>query len=172
MAKDITVDTINANTSGVGISCQGRTNGSSLSAGYVGEVLDVTVATSAVSASSSNSYNTVGSLSLTAGVWLITGFATQNRNGATSTTYGYIGVGFGTNNNAGPNLPAAGQQLVIGDGGTNATIRDTWVQNAVTANPIVYNISATTTVYLIALVTPYTGGPVQLGGRMTATRIV
>ena len=117
----------------------------SAQAGSIGEVITATVATgSSISLTSVTSAN-VTNISLTAGDWDVWGCVCFTL-GAT-TTMGYLSCGINTTSATLP-LNNAGVSTRAG-AGTNATI-DVTVDSVLPIAPIRINISATTTVYLVA----------------------
>lgn len=117
----------------------------SAQAGSVGEVITATVvAASAISLTSVTSAN-VTSISLTAGDWDVWGSVAFTL--ASTTTMGYLSGGISTTSATLP-LNNAGVDTQAG-AGTNATI-DVTVDSVLTIMPVRINVSATTTVFLVA----------------------
>lgn len=157
----LAVNTIDSTTT-AGVKIKGRTDGAAATTGYVGQVITATQA--ATNASAGNVYGDVTSISVTAGVWILTGHVRLDRNGATAPCY--LGVGFGTI--SGNNAPDLGE-LVNADFGTGIA-STLWTNFAYPCSPYIYANSATTTVYLKALVNTVSGTQ-QWGGTIRATRI-
>lgn len=138
----------------------GRTNGGAVPAGSIGEKLTATAAPGAVSLVTATSA-TVVSLPLTAGVWSVSGVVNYTPSATTSIS-------------------------VVGQGVSSvaATLgaQDSYVQNANAAEvpgaivitnaapPVIINISAGATYYLVAQAT-FTLSTLTAGGTITATRI-
>ena len=124
---------------------KGTAAADSAQAGSIGEVITATVATgSSISLTSVTSAN-VTSISLTAGDWDVWGAVCFTL--GSTTTMGYLSGGINTTSATLP-LNNAGVWTCNG-AGTNATI-DVTVDPVGTIMPVRINISATTTVYLVA----------------------
>lgn len=132
----------------------GVTDGSSATAGKVGEYLSVTGAATALS-------NTVSanltSLTLTAGDWDITGMALYNPNGSTLTTV-YTGIGTTT-----ANVPAFPNRTIFRSSSP--------FEIDCPAPTVRISLSATTTVYLVANAEFSGGSGVNGTGFLRARRI-
>jgi len=123
-----------ANTAFAGNNIVGRKNGSTISAGFVGERISASL--SNVTLSVSNTVYNAGTLSLTAGVWVV-----------------YGKVSFGT-------AGSTQNQCIAGTGLTSATLNNAQIgidnssgiaaARHVQAAPLYLNISTTTTVYMHA----------------------
>lgn len=79
-----TVDSINEYTATNGVQIRGRTNGTAIPSGYVGEVKQG-ASDAAVSSPGTNTDKTITTLPLTKGVWLITGQVLYDPSGVTLT---------------------------------------------------------------------------------------
>lgn len=124
---------------------KGTAGADSAQAGSVGEVITATVATgSSVSLTTATSAN-ITNISLTAGDWDVWGCVCFTL--ASGTTMGYLSGGINTTSATLP-LNNAGVCTWAG-AGTNAVI-DVTVDSVLSIMPIRINISATTTVYLVA----------------------
>jgi hypothetical protein len=127
----------------------------------IGETLSSAITTSVNAAATSLGVN-ITSITLSAGTWLVTGSATLLINGAT----------FNGDNDFGVNTTSAtvdgasyGYKTMQIPGISSPSSRSSG-----TTVPIQFNLSTTTTVYLIGLCR-YSAGTPQWRGAITATRI-
>jgi len=130
------------------------------SAGFIGEqIKSVTAIGSAVNMSGSTTPTNLTSISLTAGIWDVSGLISINNNGATIvSTQGSV-------NTTSATLGTEGDNSIFGLNGVVGTY-----DGFVVIPPWRLVITATTTVYLIAAVA-YTSGPPKGYGRISATRV-
>jgi hypothetical protein len=127
------------------LATRGTTAADSASAGDVGEVITGSVAAaSAVSLTTVTTAN-VTSISLTAGDWDVRGNVCFTL--ASTTTMGYLSCGINTTSATLPTGPA-GIASIAGNG-TNSTT-DVTLAPSLNIAPVRVNVSATTTVYLVA----------------------
>jgi hypothetical protein len=159
-----TMPTINSTgtlTLGTGIA--GVTSGTAATAGYVGQVISSLIPTgSAVSLTTATPAN-VTSISLTAGDWDVTASVNYVAGSATIVTGALHEVGLNTTT---ATLPVDGSELYV-----NSPILTTTSANFGTAvQRKVYNVSTTTTVYLVAEGT-FTAGTEKAYGTLVARRI-
>ena len=84
------VDTVNENTVNNGVQIQGRKSGVAIPSGYVGELLQVNVNTVIDVTNATLLESNLTTLTLTAGVWEISGVVLWQRAGATITSPEYI----------------------------------------------------------------------------------
>lgn len=138
----------------------GRTDGVAVTAGCIGEILTATAAPAAVSLTTNTSAD-VTSVSLTAGVWDVTGVINFTPAGTTSITQ----IGGGVNTTS----ATLGAQ--------DSYARDVYAAMVPGANVISkavptvrINIAETTTVYLVARAT-FTVSTLTAGGTIRATRV-
>jgi hypothetical protein len=139
----------------------GDTSGTVVPTGMIGETLSSAITTSVNAAATSLGVN-ITSITLSAGTWLVTGSATLLINGAT----------FNGDNDFGVNTTSAtvdgasyGYKTMQIPGISSPSSRSSG-----TTVPIQFNLSTTTTVYLIGLCR-YSAGTPQWRGAITATRI-
>jgi len=132
---------------------RGRTDGSSVPAGDIGEVIESIVNSVATSTAG---YTTVCSVNLTPGRWLITGSVVSNTGGLGGLTLTEIGVSTATN-------AAVGFNSAINAGESTMTGRHTIVLQS-----HYIDLSSSTTRYLV--VKP-TGVSTTSHGRLMAIRI-
>ena len=141
----------------------GITSGSNPASGYIGEQIRSYVALgSAVNISSGSSGTNITSMSLTAGIWDVSincQFAS-----ASASTVSQITAGITTN--------SAALGTNYGDNQGQA-LPPTSSAGAVTIAIPAYRIaiSSTTTVYMVAQCSSYTGGQLSAYGRLSATRV-
>jgi hypothetical protein len=140
-------------------SITGVTNGSNAAAGAVGEFVSSAVTQASAVSTANGAYTTVTSISLTAGDWDVEGMVTTYESAATVT--GRIA---GINTTAGT-IPDDGWAAVLYIQTTTASQFNTMIISRKR-----YNVTATTTVYLIGSVT-FSAGSVKLYGNITARRI-
>lgn len=129
----------------------GKTDGVAVAAGYVGERITGTMSNS--SNLTSGVAANVGSLSLTAGVWLISGVCYWETLSSTLTPSGYqVGI-----NSTSATLPTH-----------NSYSRDTKADGdqCLVAPTVYVNISSTTTYYLVGALT-FSGGSARLTGSLS-----
>jgi len=143
---------------------RGRTDGSAVPAGYVGEVLTAGSFSNAT-AGGSTTNTAVGSLVLTAGTWLVSAVFIYNPHAGT-VPGGQVGAALNLNNNI-----FGGQQLFLGE---VAFALPTTQSNAASATTL--SIGATlinttgTTIYLNAFA-QYSGNAPAFNGKIRAVRI-
>lgn len=149
------VTTINSKgTSGVNV--KGRTDASSVPAGYIGETIASTIPNTSPVSLPGTAQKSLTSISLTAGNWMVTGNIYFNANGA---TLNETITGISTVDNT---LP---------DGSLQAISAPNSADNAgATAPPVFLNISSTTTVYVVGAHGSASGAP-TMSGNLTALRI-
>ena len=134
---------------------KGHTNGSAITAGYVGEELTGSGTTSTLA---SGTWTQVDSLALTAGVWMVSCAGRQN-NGS-GATYAYLSTSATPGGGSNPGDFQNGR-YAVGVGGTETG----WH-----IGPILVNVSSTTTYYFHAYVTTNSGSSSAAFG-MRAVRI-
>ena len=146
------------------VTSAGVISGSAAAAGKVGEVISSLVPTgSGVSIASSGSPVNMSSISLTAGDWDVQGSVNFVAGSATIVAGALHEVGFNTTTAA---LPVDGSEVYV-----NAPVLTTTSANFGTSvQRKVYNVSSTTTVYLVANGT-FTAGTEKVYGTITARRI-
>lgn len=167
MASTLQVNTITnaAGTGGVSFSqgIVGVTDGSAATAGNVGEVKNTsqTTATNFGGSAGSPAYADGGSLSLTAGDWLVSIHTLAILNGST-TTQVYFGLGTATGNSA----------TGLTDGTTASYVVPPTAATPTAATLVNMRVSlSTTTTYYWKVYAVYSAGTPQYKGYMTAVRI-
>ncbi|MDP4120536.1 MAG: hypothetical protein Q8876_05720 [Bacillota bacterium] len=147
-------------TTQTGGCASGLTQGTAPSAGFVGEQIKSVVGATSVTLTNNTNIN-VTSISLTAGIWDVTGLLSINAGG---NTFNRVQASISTTS---ATLGTAGDNLIDGGIPLNG-IRDGFV--CVPSYRI--TLSSTTTVYFVALVSLSAGGGTTLGGgRLSATRV-
>lgn len=150
--------TINTTTQTSCGTLQGSKN-TAPAAGFLGEIISSAVTN--VAAGSSGTATTLTSISLTAGVWDITAFAT-GVTGSFNFTLGQIGISTTTNTFQGN----YGDQNYIANGATAATLG--YISGSVPNFRVVIN--TTTTYYLVTSFTYASGSP-TVNGRISGVRV-
>lgn len=137
----------------------GVSDGTNVTTGYVGEFLSLAVSSgSAVSYPSTSVFQQVGTLTLSAGDWDVSGAVGYNNTGATITqVQGFVTTTAPPTN---PGGVTGGAMIFIGSVGSGSLMPVT--RYRVSSN-------ASTTVYLVAYVA-FTGGTVSVWGYMSARR--
>jgi hypothetical protein len=170
-----TIDTVNEYTSTNGVQIQGRTSGTAISSGYIGQNLSQTAALANMA---SGSYNAIVTVNMTAGIYLVSGILGYGQNSATIT--GSLGVASISTNNRGystadktttsiifhiTNYAAGGEssvalpQFLIRVDGSNI-----YFPNGITS-------TGDRALKLAFYPGTFTGGPVQAGGSLYIVRI-
>jgi hypothetical protein len=150
---------INEAVSGEGVEIEGVTDGSSVSAGYVGEVL--TGSATGITPAATANYKTITSISLTAGQWLVSG-GYYLVGGTISALVQVLG-GVGTTTDAVGTTPSLTSWVA-----PSAMNVSNWRAATV---PVTFNVSSTTTVYLTGRIDYTTLGTATWRGEMNAVRI-
>lgn len=151
------IDTTNFAVLSTGVQMKGNNTNTVPPAGFIGQ--QITANASAVATTSATS-KTITSISLTAGIWDVTG---SSMSSATGGTVNMIGIQLGI---------SATDNTLSGTGGIDyfqTNIATSNVMGAVTPVTRV-TISSTTTYYLVAT-TFYTSTTCPTNGRITATRV-
>lgn len=143
-----------------GASIVGKTNGTAIAVGYVGQVLETTYTTD-IAFNTTGTWGQDASLTLTPGVWLLFGALTGKLNGATAQS---IQVDISTTNGGSSGLPDNYAEALPPNSVTNIQI---------TIAGVYANVSSNTTYYLNRRAF-YTSGPTNIPrhtGRLRAVRI-
>lgn len=146
----------------------GATAGTTVASGYVGELVEQT-RTSYSSVTTTNTYGdvTASPISLTAGVWLITGIVSYNIGTSSGQTITNLEAGIGTASGT------SSTGLTVGTTHFYSPTAPTSNAETLVVVPSVYvNISSTTSYYL-KYRCGYSGGSgaMTVGGRITAVRV-
>lgn len=142
----------------------GTTTNNSAAAGNVGQYIS-SAATTPTNAATSNQYDDLLSISLTAGDWEVTGYATWQNNGATWTE-SQVGVSTTSgNSSAGLNSSDTNSIYVWASSSTTPVTLTHGIPN------VRFSLAATTTVYLKRLAVYSAGTPRTVGGRISARRV-
>jgi hypothetical protein len=133
-----TLDTINEYTSTNGVQIKGRTSGSAIAAGYIGERLSASPG-SAVSIAGSGNGTNVTSISLSAGIWLVSGVLHYSVSAITGGVWSQCGVSLNSDGTF-DNLQSY----------TQVTITPNTSSNLVLHSPMrLVNVSTSTTIRLV-----------------------
>lgn len=151
---------------------KGRTAGTAISAGDVGQILNSNVSTVA-NYSASATYENVTTLSMTAGNWFVCGSVYNSLNGASAVSSALIAISGYSGNTTTDHVLA--HNVLIGLAPTSANDLSVSIPGLSVrcdgANLYIGGFTIVgTTLYLKARIT-YTGGPVQRAGSITAVRI-
>ena len=140
----------------------GRTDGIAASAGNVGEILSTTLASGSAVALVTATAKTVTSVSLTAGVWAVSGIVQYTSAGTTTSTRLDAVISL-TNNTSTTLGTTALTRYNSSNTGTNPGY-------GIPVGPVYLNLAATTTVYLVA-VADFAVSTLSAYGQIQAIRI-
>lgn len=148
-----------------GVAIQGNSSGIGFSSGYVGEIMSNTAISSAVSLTNNVAAN-ITSITLTPGVWTVTGRVIFAPAGTTTIQLLEEGISLTSATMPSSTTPTIGESI-IRFGLTSFTTGGIQV---LPVSPVIQNVSTNTTVYLVALanfgVSTMTAGGVILAQRI------
>ena len=154
---------IGSTVSGSKVNVSGEIDGAAAGAGYIGQVISSLIASGSAVSLTTNTPANMTSISLTAGDWDVEGSVVFVGGSVTIAAGSLHEVGFSTTTAA---LPTDGSEMYLDPSALTTTSANfgTPVQRKI------YNVSTTTTVYLVAEGT-FTAGTEKVYGTITARRV-